>query len=137
MKSLIGIWPNAPSMKPSASASAQPSRDPAIRPKNTSWIAAAAMNTGRAPNRSSRLPTTSCAIEAMANTVKANAPTIVATSALPPSPWPCSHPAAIVASPCSRSSKIFGSAKVVAWKMMLEMAAVMNTISDTRSSRAL
>ena len=39
--------------------------------------------------------------------------------------------------PCSRSSKIFGSAKVVAWKMMLDTAVVMNTIIETRSSSAL
>ena len=95
------------------------------------------MNTGRAPNRSSMLPTTSCAIEAIANTANANAPTIVATSARPPRPWPRSHPTTSPDRPCSRSSKIFGSAKVVDWKMMLETAVVMNTISDTRSSSPL
>ena len=94
------------------------------------------MNTGRAPKRSSRLPTISCASDATANTMKAKAPIMVATSARPPRPMLSAKPTMVLATPCRRSSKIFGSAKVVAWKMMLEIAAVMNTITDTRSSSA-
>ena len=40
------------------------------------------------------------------------------------------------ARPCNRSSKIFGSAKVVAWKMIEETAVVMKTMAATRISSA-
>ena len=64
-------------------------------------------------------------------------PTIVATSALAEKPCVCSQVAAADAVAGRRSSKIFGSAKVVAWKMMLDTAVVRNTISDTRMNSAL
>src|SRR5215212_8623308 len=53
-------------MKPSATASAAQSCTAGITAKNATWTAAAVMNTGRGPNRSSRLPTTSWAIDATA-----------------------------------------------------------------------
>ena len=60
-----------------------------------------------------------------------------AMSALPRIPIADCHSARSPAMPCRRSSKIFGSAKVVDWKTMLETAVAANTITETRSSIAL
>ena len=63
-------------------------------------------------------------------------PTIVATSLFPAPPPVFQASAMLPAIPCRRSSKIFGSAKVVDWNTMLDIAAVMNTMAETRNSMA-
>ena len=49
--------------------------------------------------------------------------------------WP--SPVAELAKPRSRSSKTFGKANVVDWKMMLETAVVRKTMIEMRRSAAL
>ena len=48
----------------------------------------------------------------------------------------CAQAESSAARPWSRSSKILGSANVVAWKMIEETAVVVKTIAATRISRA-
>ncbi len=107
-------------MKPSATANAIQSVSPGIIRKNTIWITATPANTARAPCRSSSMPTATWANEAIAKTMNASQPTIVAVGAMPP----------------RRSSKTFGSVNVVPWKMMLETAVVNRMIVEMRISIA-
>ena len=62
---------------------------------------------------------------------------MVATSPLAAvTPLAASHCAMSFATPCRRSSKIFGKAKVVDWNTRLETAVVRNTIAVMRSISA-
>ena len=135
MKSLIGIWPNAPNIKPNAIAKATPSTCPGIKEKKTNWTVATIINTGRGPKRSSDNPTANWAIDAMAKTINANEPMTVATSPCPDAPTLSVHWDKFSARPCRRSSNIFGSANVVDWKTTDDTAVVRNTIAETRKTK--
>ncbi len=118
-------------MKPSAARKASVSVSPGITAKKAIWSAAAPMKTRRGPKRSRRPPTTTCASEATAKTRKARPPMAVAVSASPGARL-SARSARLPARPVSRSAKIFGSAKVVDWKMIEETAVVRNTMAETR-----
>ena len=137
MKSLIGIWPNAPSMKPSASAERPAFTRPGHQAEEHE------LDRRRAHEHRTRAePVEQAADDELRHRgdrehregERADHRGDIGPAAEPVALQPSGRHRG---EPCSRSSKIFGSAKVVAWKMMLEMAVVMNTISDTRSSSAL